>query len=397
MARYQCSEVDTLTDVTPPVVPPGPPATPAAADTPPPDRGLRPGLLGLGTFFVLLGALPLAAQLGLFNPGVLLSGWRLWPILLIAVGLSLLLGTTGSRWVGPLVFGAAAGVVGGSVLAAGLPFFDGGCADANNRDASDAEVRTTEVTGQEGTFTGDEGTVELRIQCGRLQLDVETGSSWLVEARGPAPTPRVEFTASDLLVAPDGDEGGLFAVAPDAVRRSWRVTLPSEQSLDLEISAAGSHAEIDLDGATLTSLDVTFNATSGALQLTDASLSGDLQIEFNAAAAEVAFPGGSPSFAIEIGANATDLDLCIPEGLGILIAGERNATGENFEEAGLIRRNGGGDGGGGDDGDDGDGGDGDDEGSVWMNRAYETAERRAEIVLDANASSITLHTERGCQ
>lgn len=57
-------------------------------------------LLGWGLFFILVGAIPLATRAGLIDPE-LVSRWpSLWPLLLVAWGLGLLLRRTPVEWIG---------------------------------------------------------------------------------------------------------------------------------------------------------------------------------------------------------------------------------------------------------------------------------------------------------
>jgi hypothetical protein len=80
-------------------------------------------LLNWGLFFILLGAIPIAVQQGLIPESAVARAWTLWPLLLVAAGIGLLLRRTRLEFVGGLISAATLGVIGGGLLASGgIPF-----------------------------------------------------------------------------------------------------------------------------------------------------------------------------------------------------------------------------------------------------------------------------------
>ena len=77
-------------------------------------------LLGWGTFFVLLGAIPLATKAGLLDRDLIGQWPLLWPVLLIGWGLGLLLRGTPLALVGGAVSAITFGIMGGGALATGF-------------------------------------------------------------------------------------------------------------------------------------------------------------------------------------------------------------------------------------------------------------------------------------
>src|SRR4051794_26724231 len=77
-------------------------------------------LLGWGLFFILLGGLPLAVQVGLIDQAVVNRWFVLWPLLLVGWGLSLLLRRSRIEWLGGAIAAVTLGLMAGGALATGF-------------------------------------------------------------------------------------------------------------------------------------------------------------------------------------------------------------------------------------------------------------------------------------
>ena len=102
-------------------------------------------LLNWGLFFILLGVIPLAVRQGLLAQTSLERWWSLWPLLLVAAGIGLVLRRTPIDFAGGLLTAGTLGVMAGSVLATGfnVPSF-AGCGDERaGRDEIARSRRTT--------------------------------------------------------------------------------------------------------------------------------------------------------------------------------------------------------------------------------------------------------------
>ena len=103
-----------------------------AGDNPPRPRLTRPGSpgevvrmrvdrgrLNWGVFFIVLGAVPLAYHGGIVSSSALGDAWRLWPFVIVGIGLGFVLSRTPAYFVGGLVVALCLGLVVGSALAIG--------------------------------------------------------------------------------------------------------------------------------------------------------------------------------------------------------------------------------------------------------------------------------------
>jgi len=83
---------------------------------------LNRGRLNWGVFFIVLGAVPLAYRQGAVPLSTLSDAWRLWPLVLVGIGLKIVLSRTPAYFVGGLVVAACLGLVVGSLFAIGPQF-----------------------------------------------------------------------------------------------------------------------------------------------------------------------------------------------------------------------------------------------------------------------------------
>ena len=83
-----------------------------------------------GVFFIALGAIPLAVQLGWLDQTTVGDAWRLWPVFLIAAGLGILLARSPFQLVGGLLIAVTLGLIIGGALTGGIGAI--GCAGGGN-------------------------------------------------------------------------------------------------------------------------------------------------------------------------------------------------------------------------------------------------------------------------
>ena len=82
---------------------------------------IRRGLLFWGLFLIPLGGIPLLARAGTIDPAVFADVWRLWPLVLVAIGLTLLLGRYRAGLIGVVAVALLLGSLAGGALASGRP------------------------------------------------------------------------------------------------------------------------------------------------------------------------------------------------------------------------------------------------------------------------------------
>jgi len=248
------------------------------------------GYLFWGIFFVLLGAIPLADREGWIDVGGLGDAVRLWPLVIIGIGVVILFSRSRlapvATVVGALVLGTLAGTA--------VTTFGGGTVFDCIR-VGDPQLQRTSANGT----LDPQATARVRIDCGDLAIGTAPGSAWILEAGHAGDPPRVEASGRDLSIRPaDGSPR----------RLDWTVTLPA--ALDtLRVEANASTTTLGLGGATLPRLYASANA--GDLRISAPTGRMDtLDIDVNAGDVHVDAPSTDIA-ALDVNANAASVELSL--------------------------------------------------------------------------------------
>lgn len=323
-------------------------------------------LLNWGVFLILVGSIPLAVNQGWIPRDLVSRAWELWPLILVGAGIGLILRATPLRPIGGLIVAGVAGLIVGAAVAVGvggLTLGGFGCGAA----AADAP----HLVGQQGTFDAS-GNVILDARCASVVVTTAAGRGWSLDVSGDdGARPTVDSNAGSVTVrSPNGPTSFPFA----SRRATWRATLGTDPSLDLDIHVDAGDATVDLKGANLSRLAFEGNAIGATwLDLSNARVA-ELAVKVNAASASILLPStGSLNGTVE--ANAASIGICAPSGLGVRLVVDQNITASNnFGDRGLAKT-----------------------GSTWESPGYATATARAELHVSGSAVSYKLNPEGGCR
>ena len=321
------------------------------------------GFLGWGVFLLLVGAVPLAVRAGYLTELQIRDVGRLWPLILIGIGLGILLARSRLAVLGGILVAGTFGLIVGGLLSGGVGGFNGG--------ACGPDSATTAFASREGSLGGASGSVRLDLNCGDLDVAVAPGSDWRVEGRdGDGRGPDLSADGRALSVrSRDTDRGPLGVLG---AREAWRITLPDAVRLDLKVELNAGSSTMDLAGAALGDVELKLNAGSATLDLAAVRELGGLRVGLNAGSLNLTLPNQSVSGAIE--ANAGTVNLCVPPDAALrLRTAESIVASYDYEGHGLVK-----------------------EGSTWQTPGFDSAAVRIDLGTQANAGSFTLDPEGGC-
>jgi hypothetical protein len=315
-------------------------------------------LAGWGLFLILLGAIPLLVRQGVLSADQVSRAWSLWPLLLIAAGIGLLLRRTPLEFLGGLLTAATLGIIGGSLLATGFNGF-GGCGGDR---ATQAFAPTS------GSISGS-GEFELTQNCGDLTVSTAAGGGWRVEGRASGQPPVVEAGPTSVRVT-SGDRGFDFVSGQD----DWTVVIPADPQVNVDATVNAGTGRFDLANAHLGRLDLTVNAGNLTLDLSKAASLSALDVTLNAVGdPRILLP--NLSFSGSISANAAgNIRLCPPAGAGLRLTENDNITAtNNYAARGLTKV-----------------------GDAWQTPNYGTAAVRIDLDTSVNAGGYNLEPEGTC-
>ena len=354
------------------------------------DEGRRKRSVFWPILFIGIGIVYLLVNLDLIPRPNLLSVLRLWPLILVGIGLDLIFR---SRYpaLSPLI---AIGVVAGAIVLVAFAPTLGLVADA--------ELSTERFSEPVGEAASARVVLDLArynttvdgIADARTLIDAELDTLESVEFE-------VSGTTEKSIRLGESSEAGFSVTFPDllgdlALDAGWEIHLNPDVPLDLTVDVASGSAALNLDMLTLTRLVIDGGSGSTAVALPAGSLSYDASLDGGSGSFAVAIAdganldasmdAGSGSFTLSIGEGAdvsVDIDggsgrirIEVPEQAAVRVVIRDPASGSvsvpsRFE---LID----------------DGGDGDRDTGIWQTKGYDAAERQIEIVFDPGSGSFTV-------
>lgn len=313
------------------------------------------GLLFWGMALVTGGAVALAVQQGYIDRDLLAGAWRLWPVILVAIGFSILVSRTPFAIVGTVVAALVVGFAGGALIAVGP-----GLAACGGSEPSD-------LTTEQGTF-GDAAQVSLDFNCGTLAVGMIDGDQWSVASGRQGGDPASITADGRQLQVESSQHDGWWTGG----RQHWIVGLPTATSYRLDVTPNAADTTIDLGGGRFTSVTLQPNAGSLRLDLTDAQVD-ELDLSLNAGSVQVSIGAGMAMDA-RMSVNAGAIDVCTGDGVALSVTTSSNITfSHNLDESSLQKV-----------------------GDTWSTAGYADATDQVHIELDGNAGSFTLNPEGGC-
>lgn len=313
------------------------------------------GLLFWGLALLIAGGVALAVQQGYLDRDTVAGAWRLWPLILVAIGLSVILSRTPLAPVGSVAAAAVVGIAAGALISVGP--IAAGCSGAEPGNLQD---RT-------GSF-GDKADVVLRFDCGTLQVRSVTDNQWTVSsARAGGGNAQIASAASRLEVT-SNSEGQWWTNG----RQRWEVSLPASTTYQLEIQPNAADATIVLAGGKFDRVSLQPNAGSVHLDLRGARVDL-LDLSLNAGSASIQV-GADAAMSGTLSVNAGSIKLCTVPGTALrLVVTESVAFTHNLEQSDLARS-----------------------GDTWSTSGYADAANHIELRVTGNAGSFALNPQGGC-
>ncbi|HET9522211.1 MAG TPA: hypothetical protein VFO73_14275 [Candidatus Limnocylindrales bacterium] len=315
---------------------------------------IRRGLLFWGFFLIPLGALPLLVRAGILDPETFAQGWRLWPLILVAIGIAIVVGRSRLAVLGTAAVAIVLGLAVGGVLAGGNFWLDV-VTDCGFGDRTEAQASET------GAFQGP-ASLDLDLRCGSVDLTTGGTTGWTFDA---------DYRGQPPVLNAGGDRLSVRAPADGRTQRhEWTLTVAPTLLREVNLTTNAAGATFDLAGTELAS--VTANVNAGELVIDAGSATvGDVNLEMNAGRIGLSLGSGPVEGSLQVNAGA--IDLCVPDGVALRFRVNDQLTFvHNLGERGLSR-----------------------DGDAWT-RGGSTG-GTIDLDVEGNAASFTLNPTGGCR
>lgn len=328
---------------------------------------VRRGFLNWGVFLVCLGAVLLAVQTGVVDRDTVASLLRLWPLILVGIGLGLLLRFSRAEALGGLVVAGTLGLLFGVLFAGGLP---------TSVVCPEQTAAGSPIT-QTGTFASS-ATLDFEFSCAdvsinRLSPDT-TPRAWNVSViAGANKAPAISALNDSLHLRSDTTSLAPFS---GQLREKWLVTLPA--GLPLSVNGTFNAAKSTLQlGGLLNSVNLTYNASDNLVDLSSTTATGSLSFNatYNASSGKLQLPDAPLIGHMTL--NASTLNVCLPVTPAVRIQFHGTLSSDNLAALGFIQEGG---------------------GDTWSMPAFESTElTRVDLEISANVSTLTINHYGECQ
>jgi hypothetical protein len=310
-----------------------------------------------GIFFVAIGGILVASDLRAVDTPTLTDVLRLWPLALVAIGLSIVLRRTRLSLPGLMVAAAVPGLVVGGALAV-APRFIGDCG---------ARGESASVASTQGTFDSA-ATVTVRSGCGSLNVKTSPGTGWQFDAGNTAGrTPTIDSSPQSLSIDANGNNSPDFL---DAGRDTWNLTLPTSDLDSVSLVVNAGRGQVVLPGARINRLALTANAAEMLVDASAASVA-NLSAVINAGSLSIHLPADSDVVgSLRVGAG--QLQICSPPGVGLRVTSR--GTAEMVRVDGLQQH-----------------------ASEWQSPDYASASHRADLSVNVNFGVVEINPIGGCK
>ena len=317
-------------------------------------------LVGWGLIFILIGAVPLAVNAGWLNSDVVGRWVELWPLIIVAIGVSIVLSRTPAAWVGTVTLALVVGTMVGGLVATGFHGFPGltGCGGGTAQDF-----------GSRSGSLGDSARVNVEFDCGELAITTVAGSAWqLTGSDGAGRTPEVTSAVDNVTIRPPTNGGGWFSRGHVV----WNLAVPSSPTLDLGLTVNAGEGTMNLAGAKIASLNVTVNAGSLTAGLGSTAPSNAVNMTVNAGSATLRT--GATSGTLNLSLNAGSLDVCLPMNSVVRTTWHGTLASHDLDSLGLIKL----------------------DDHTWATPGFSAGQAHFELDVNANAGSFSLNLGGGC-
>ncbi len=300
---------------------------------------MRIGKLIWGLIVISIGLIFLLINYGVLSPTIWASIWKLWPLLLIVGGLSII--SKSVNVVGQIIINVIVII---TLIAALVwvivpnKYSYQGATNSFNKAISSQYI--------DETPSDQSKSLALTIKTGAAKLNIDGNTDRLVEG-----TIEGNYSADVSRTSENGQENIELATSAhnimifNRIKNDWNLSLTKNLPTKLEMNTGAIDSNLDLSEVNLTSLVVKSGASSYDIRLGDKA----------------------DKTTGEISVGASSIKISVPKGSGIKLINNSGASSNNFSSQGLKKSD-----------------------DQYVTDGYDQASKKIELTIKAGASSVEL-------
>ena len=296
-----------------------------------------------GVVILFVGLVFLGINFNLLSPSIWGQIWKLWPVIIITIGVSIISGGVSRVWRVIMALVVATLILAGIFYIFGFSKIDSTSEKSRWSWDSGADLETYTISEPINEAADN---ASILIKTGAADLTVNGGSLSLVEG-----TVQSNLLTTDLTRKTEGKTDELQISSNSrkfpfvSARNIWDLKLSENFPIKLEFQTGAVDSRLDLRKTNVTELAVISGASSY----------------------EISFPEKPDFIKSEISVGASSVKLKILKDYGIRITADTGVTSNNFSDAELEKID-----------------------NIYKTKNFETQTKKIEIVLKTGASSIEL-------
>ncbi|HHV60947.1 MAG TPA: cell wall-active antibiotics response protein [Clostridiaceae bacterium] len=258
-------------------------------------------VIGVGIAIITVGIIWLLSNLGLLSWNIFGSLRVLWPLVLVVIGLNMIFKKH------PLIKGLTwVALIAVLVL---YSFFTAEKFKPSGQNSKDIYIEKNAII----------ESVELRVDLGALNLNIESTSNGLLNAASDIPDLNYSYT--------------------DNNSKRSKIYINNKKNFSFLKFNSSQSMDIKLNKDVVWDLDVNIGAINGIFDLRDIKVNS-LDISMGASNLNIKFGAHGDMVNAKINSGASNINIYVPREVGLKIEVDGVLSGNNFTEAGLARKGG---------------------------------------------------------
>ncbi len=276
------------------------------------------------TMTISIGAIFMASNLGFLGWDAWMTLWRLWPVVIIAIGLEIFLGRKNILLA---MFGVAlslALLVGGVWLSGGAEGMTGLVSPAAGEVVIGKDIEQPLDGAESAEVRIDSSVGQLKVEALNDSKNLIVGTIYSVERETILESYEMTGDKINYYLHSEWEPGGSFNFNEKNTRLSWNLALSQEIPLDLSISLGVGESDLDLSELQVSAIDLNIGVGQTTVKLPGGEY--DVKVDGGVGQTTIRLPDEG-QIKLNVDGGVGEIVIYIPDGIAAKIYVDRGIAG----------------------------------------------------------------------